>query len=325
MSDHLDLIRIKNLEDSQEEAFQGMGATGAEAQHGSASGSFGGSVGTGTVPTSTEIEKSGGTVSPTQAAYDLKQVWAAQQRFTSTLISYLNRLDPGQNGDAGSIITDYINLLSTANSLSSSTTAFDLSTKAALELSIVWDTLNRQQPKEIQKWIESTKAARETIKSSWAAGLDALGVKNAALDALDVANAALRDAQTEEEIQIAQANVATAQVNLTTAENGLAVIDTTGDSLSNLVGTGFDLVTLARALMTGNPALIAASLAEIFLPMAIHWVIEWIQGKVTRKPADPAGDLQKVIEAIQDLALKEGVLKLGDNMELYTKAQALKY
>ena len=213
---HLDFIRIHGLEDSEIEVFQGasMSVSGGSGGQGIPADTPGvtpeiiGSVGD-VVPSSPTAEK--------QAATDVGLVWSAQQRFTKTLIDYLKKLDTGENGDAEGVVSEYVNVLSAANSLKSSTTAYDISVKAVLELPVVWATLSRQQPKELTKWIEDADTWGTALETWWEDGLGALYAKDEAEDAIEAANIALLEATTPEEAEAAQAALANAQESLANA------------------------------------------------------------------------------------------------------------
>ena len=78
--------------------------------------------------------------------------------------------------------------------------------------------------------------------------------------------------------------------------------------------------------MTGNLVLIGIVMLKIAIPLGIDFLVKWIGGKLPGRKTPPTQEeLQKIARAIEDVALKETVMKLGDNLEIYEKAQALKY
>jgi hypothetical protein len=65
---------------------------------------------------------------------------------------------------------------------------------------------------------------------------------------------------------------------------------------------------------------------QLFLHIAngiriVNGTAEW----PCRKTPPNQAELQKIADAVEDVALKSAILKFGDNMELDIKAQALKY
>ena len=126
MSDHLDFIRIKNLEDADTEIFQGLGSSSG------VTGSIGGVVTEPPIalppPFSQPIEPIAPGEKPVTSiekkAFDMKAAWSAQQRVTGAIINFLSSLEPGENTDAGNIVNDYISLLDATKSFSASLRRF---------------------------------------------------------------------------------------------------------------------------------------------------------------------------------------------------------
>jgi hypothetical protein len=270
MSDHLDFIRIRNLEDSDSEVFEGIGASGTS---------------TGT----------GGTLPEKQAAYDLSKVWAAQQKFTATLMSYLNKLDPGQNGDAESLVSDYVNLLTAANGLDSSLTAYDLSTKAILELPVLWETLNRNPSKEMVQWMNEADTFSANLEQWFEDELTAQAAKQDAKDALAAAT-------TDEERAAAQAAITAAATMETTADGELPA--------TNPVNKIVAIIAIARALMAGQVMLAAIIAIRMGVPMLIDYLVKWVKGKLPNNNLTRA-DLQKLIEAVEALKYNDEEVDFG--------------
>lgn len=324
---HLDMIRIHGLEDAETEVFQGVSmplsggsspSAGVPAVTPGITPGVDDSVG-GVVPSQQAAEK--------QATFDLGKVWSAQQRFAGTLISYLSKLDPGQNSDAESVVSDFINLLKSVNGLKSSTTAYDLSTKATMQLPLIWDTLSRQQPKELTKWIDDTETWGKSLETWWKDGLGALYAKDEAEDAIAAAQIALSDATTPEEAQAAQTALENAQTALANAQGMMTTAEGELPGGGGSPPTGLiELITIARALMTGNFVLVGIVLIRIAVPLAIDFLVKWIGGKLPGRKTPPTqAELQKIADAVEDVALKSAILKFGDNAMLDVKGNLLHY
>ena len=328
MSDHLDLIRIKNLEDADTEIFQGLGSSG---------GGGGGIPAPGQPPISLppeftkpieQITPGGQPVtSGEKKAFDMKAAWSAQQRVTGAIINFLSSLEPGENTDAGNIVNDYISLLDATKSFSASLDAFEVNRSALSELPMIWDTLNRQPSKDVTKWIDDAETWGQSLATWWEDGLGALYDKNEALNAIDAAKALLADATTEGEVSAAESALSTAEGNLAAAEILVTAAqgELPGDGDSPMPGL-IELITIARALMTGNFVLVAIVLLKIAIPLGIDFIVKWIGGKLPNRKTPPTQDeLHKIAEAIQDVALKDTIIKFGDNASLHIKGQLLEY
>jgi hypothetical protein len=294
--DHLSYIRIRGLEDSDTEVFQGSGA------------SSGAPGNTGTLP-----EK--------EAAYDLGTVWAAQKKFTATLIAYLNKLDPGQNGDWESILSDYVNVLNAANGLASSTTAYDLSTKAVAELPIIWQTIDRQPSKEMATWTQDAETFAGTLENWYKTAVKARHDYDDATDALEVAQQQLADAETQAEIDAANAAIIAAQTKVDAANAEMTAAANAGDDsgrgltrdpglpVDSTFGKLVAIGVLARALATGNVMLIGVTLIRIFVPVIIDLGVDWLMKKL---PGSKKQDLVPVVKEMERMVTALEALKYND-------------
>ena len=192
---------------------------------------------------------------------------------------------------------------------------------------MIWDTLNRQPSKDVTKWIDDAETWGQSLATWWEDGLGALYAKDEALNALDAAKALLADAKTEEEVSAAESAVSTAEGDLATAEGLMTTAqgELPGDGDSPMPGL-IELITIARALMTGNFVLVAIVLLKIAIPLGIDFIVKWIGGKLPNRKTPPTqGELHKIAEAIQDVALKDTIIKFGDNASLHIKGQLLEY
>lgn len=306
MSDHLDYIRIRGLIDSETESFQGSGAYGEPIAP------------IKTKPTLAEQK---------QEIIDLKALWEAQQKFTANLIGYLNSLDPQSNSDFGSLVSDYAGILSACANMTASMDALRLQASALEALPVLWKTIDRQPSEEVTKWIETADTWGKNLEKWFEDGIAALYAKDEALDAIDAAKALLADAKTEEDVAAAQSALSTAEEDLATAEGRMiaAQSELPGDSASPMPGL-IELITIARALMTGDLVLVAITLIRIAIPLGIEFLVKWIGGKLPGRKAPPTqAELRKIADAIEDVALKDAIIKFGENAALHVKGQLLRY
>lgn len=308
MADHLSFIRIRNLADSDSEVFQGIGAAASTAA-------------------STAAENGAGTLPPTPAeekqAYDISSAWEAQNQFSKTLISFLSALDPGQNTDAGSLVTDFVSLLEATQQLDASVTAFDIQRAVLGELPVIWQTLNRVTPQETTTYLTELDGAVDGLVTWFEGALTNLAAHEAAETAVTEAETQLSAAATEEAATAAQTALTNAQTALATAESNMAAAENNLPApIINLPEKMTAIVLLTRAIMTGNVAVIAVTLVRIGLPLLIKYLAKWMSGKLPGSQPK-AQDLQPIVDALRDLALKDTTIRFGDHIEIHEKAAML--
>jgi hypothetical protein len=81
---------------------------------------------------------------------------------------------------------------------------------------------------------------------------------------------------------------------------------------------------VTRALMAGQFVLAGIILIKAIVPLAIDYLVRWVTGRLPgRKPE--VQDLQKIVDALHDLALQEKTISFGDNASLHTKAEVLMF
>lgn len=322
---HEDYIRIYNLEGPQTEVFRGLVARGSSVTSGGSGG---------TVPTPTEGEPVTPPLEPIapgekpvtpaeKKAFDLKAAWTAQQKLTGTIINFLSALDPGKNTDAGNIITDYVSLLDAAKQFSPSLEAFGVSRDALGQLPGIWDTLNRQPSKEEVEFVQAADSYATALETWFHGGLTALYNKETAETAIAAAQAALSAANTDAEAVAAQAALNAANAQLDTAEGSMAANESQLP-VETLPQKMVALMVLARAVMTGNWPLVGVTLIRIVVPLAIDYLARWIGGKLPGKKPTTT-DLQPIVDALRDLALKSTTIQFGDNSALHVDAELLEY
>jgi len=327
ITDHLDFIRIRNLEDADSEVFEGIGGGVSTTPGGTAPG--------GTLPTPIDtpvslpvepVTPGGPPVTPAEKkAFDLKSAWTAQQALTGTLINFLSALEPGANTDAGNLVTDYIRLLEATKGFSASLDAFGINRDALAELPMIWATLNRQPSKELTNWIKDADTWGKSLETWFKDGIGALYDRDAAQADIDAANALLASAQTEEEVAAANAALTAANAKMTAASGEMAAAagELPGNAASPIPGL-VELITIARAMMTGDFVLVGIVLIRIAVPLGIDWLVKWIGGKLPgKKPTEQ--DVQPIVDALRDLALKDTRIRFGDHFEIYEKAEILQY
>jgi hypothetical protein len=270
MSDHLDYIRIRGLKDSDTEVFQGIGAVGTSAG--------------GTTP-----------VKQKQDDYDLGEVWTAQKKFAATLIAYLNKLDPGQNGDAASIVSDYVSVLTAANGLKSSTTAYEIGTQAILELPVLWETLNRNPSKEMVAWMTEADTYSAELEKWFNDELTAQYARQEAEDALAVAT-------TDAERATAESAISAATQMETTADGELPAV--------NPINKVVAIIAITKALLAGQFLLAGIIAIRMGVPMLIDYIVRWAKGKLPGNNPTRA-DLKKLTEAIEALKYNDEEIDFG--------------
>jgi hypothetical protein len=316
MSDHLDYIRIKNLEDADTEVFQGIAS--------SISGGGGG------IPLPPPVEQPISIPQPytppieptapgekpvTQAekkAFDLKSAWAAQQRLINTLINYLSSLSPGDNTDARGIVSDYIALLEATKAFSPSLDAFSINREALSELHLIWDTLDRQPSVEEIEWSRNLITIGDTLET-WVC--NAIDAHTSTL----VARAALDEATTPEAQAAAQTTLGLAEADETRISSDLPAV-----IIPNLP----DLVKGIIAVFAGNWSLALGVLVRIVVKIGVSAIIRFLKRKLMLPPPGEnidKTDIKKIISALEDIALKDAVIKYGDNAEFHAKGQLLLY
>lgn len=321
---HEDFIRIRNLEEADTECFQGIGAA--------ISINAGGTLPTPAAPTPLTPETppleplapGEKPVTPAEKkAFDLKNAWAAQQKLTGTLINFLSELEAGADTDAGNIVTDYIRLLEATKSFSASLDAFNVNRDALAELPMIWHTLDRQPSKDMVKFVEEADAYAGKLETWFENGLTALYDRDTAIEAIDAAKTLLSAANTEAETTAAQAALDAANAQLTTAE-GEMTANESQLPVETLPQKMVALMVLARAVMTGNWMLVGVTLVRIVVPLLIDYLAKWISGKLPGKQPTPQ-DLQPIVDALRDIALKDATIKFGDNAALHLQARLLEY
>jgi hypothetical protein len=302
MPDHLSFLRIRGLAENDTEVFQGIGAAYSTAAENAADAQ----------PPTPEAEKE---------TFDLGNAWEAQNQFSKTLIGFLASLDPGQNTDAGSIVSDFVSLLEVTQELDASVDAFNIQRAVLGELPVIWQTLNRLPSKEEVEFVQEADKYAESLETWFEHGLTALYDRDTAMDAIDAAKALLSAATTEAETATAQTALDAANAKLETAEGDITAnerqlpVDTLPQKM-------VALMVLARAVMTGNWMLVGVTLVRIAVPLLIDYIAKWIGGKLPgRKPQ--AKDLQPIVDALRDLALKDTKLQFGDHIEIHEKAAIL--
>src|SRR5512136_121528 len=191
MADHLSYIRIYGLTGEETEVFQSIGAP---------------LIGEGSPSTPLPITPPG--TQPTlpderESVLDVKALWTAQSAFIENLAEYLNGLDPLTNTAEGSLIKDYVKVLTSSTEFQASLAALGIQKDLLDTLPKIWETISRQTPKELQKWIDDGETYATDLGEWWTAALDAAAQKKQA--EIDLA-----DAVTPEEIAAAQEALASA-------------------------------------------------------------------------------------------------------------------
>jgi len=322
---HEDFIRVRNLEDSDTECFQGFGCF--------SSGDGGGSLPTAPglpgipafpgEPPMAPISPGGAPVTQSEKkAFDLKNAWKAQQKLTGTMIDFLDGLDPGDNIAVGNLIADYLGLLEATKGFSASLDAFQVSRDALAEFPQILRAIDRKPSAEL---IQLDKDTDDLFKkfSSWLdAGMEALYGKETAQTKVEAAKQQLAAATSDEEVMAANAAIETANAELFTAEEAAAAADRQLPAVIPIIDT-LDISLLIGAIATLNPAAIAVFAGKFLLKTLLNIIIRWVEGKLTgRKPTQ---DLQPIVDALRDLALQDATIKFGDNAALHIKAALLEY
>jgi hypothetical protein len=322
---HEDFIKIRNLEESPEECFQGF--------FGSSS-SGGGEIPTAPgqpwipefpgEPPITPIEPGGSPATQREkAAFDMKSAWNAQKKLTGTLINFMAALDPGENTEAGNIITDYVSLLEASKSFSASLDAFAVNRDALAELPVILAGIDRKPSKELIKLDEDVDTLFTAFNTWIDVGMAALYGKETAQTAVDEAKKKLAAAMSEGEVAAAEAEVAAAEEGLVIAEAAVTEADSQLPSVIPIIDT-IDIELLIGAIVTMNPVAIAIIIGKYILKTLLNILIRWVQGKLpSKQPA--VADLQPIINALRDIALQEKTIGFGDNMSLHTKAEVLEF
>ena len=323
-----DFIRIRALEDSNDECFQGIGC--------SANAVGGGDGGFPTAPgipiepglpygpPLTPISPGGMPVTPAEKkAFDLKNAWIAQQNLTGTLISFMDALEPGKNIGAQNIIADYISLLTASKSFSASLDAFQVSRDTLAELASVLSAIDRKPPKELIDIVDTTDGLFGMFQTWLNSGLDAVVGHNDAVSAVVAAKQALAAAQTKEEVATATAELALVERGEITA---WGVVEAVAGTLPAVIGIvdKLDLTNLIGGVVKMNPTALALIAGKFLAKVALDWFVQWLQDKVSGKePCCP--DFQPIVNALQDIAIQEKTISFGDNASLHTKAEVLQY
>lgn len=323
-----DFIRIRALEDSNDECFQGIGYS--DSADGGGDGGFPTAPGLPVdpglpyEPPLTPISPGGMPVTPAEKkAFDLKETWKAQQKLTGTIISFMDALEPGGNTAAGNIITDYVVLLETSKAFSASLDAFRVNREALAELPVILNAIDRKPSKELIDLDEKTDNLFKKFNTWIDAGMSALYTKETAQAAVDAAKLQLAAATTEGEVTAAEAELLTSEAELAAADNAVLAADSQLPAVIPIIDT-LDISLLIGAIATLNPAAIAIIVGKVILKTLLSFLIRWIEGKLTgKKPA--VADLQPIVDALRDIAIQEKTISFGDNMSLHTKAEVLNY
>lgn len=297
--DATDFIRIRNLDDSDAEVFTGVDGSGSS------------------------TTSSGSTVtSTTTATLDVAQVWAAQKTFAATLYDFLDALEPGSNTDAGNVITAYLALLQQTSQLAASVDAITIQAKALDELQVVWDTLNRLPSQEDVDFVKDIDTYATQLETWFSSGLTALYNRDTALDAVAAAKAAVAAAATEAALTTANTDLATAQADLSTAEAQMTANESQlpVDSVPQKLVA---ILTLARAVMSGNWMLVGVTLIRIVVPLGIDYLAKWIGGKLPgRQPTTQ--DLQPVVTALKALQYNDEEIDF-DAFRVYLRGKVVEH
>jgi hypothetical protein len=323
---HEDFIKIRNLEESPEECFQGFFGSSSS--------------GGGEMPTAhgqpwipefpgeppiTPIEPGGSPATQQEkAAFDMKSAWNAQKKLTGTMINFMDALDPGENTAAGNIITDYVSLLDSSKAFSASLEAFSISRDTLAELASVLAAIDRKPSKELIDIVDTTDGLFGMFKDWLDSGLDAVFNHSTAAEAVIAAQKVLAAAQTEEEVVLATAEVALVEQDESTAWGLVESVVGTLPAVISIIDK-LDLAALIGNVVKLNPTALALIAGKFLAKVALDWFVQWLQDKVTRKNPIPTCDLQPIINALRDIALQEKTIGFGDNMSLHTKAEVLNY
>lgn len=257
-------------------------------------------------------------------AIELDKVTAAQQRLTATLTDFLSSLEPGKNTEAGRIITNFAHLLDLTNQLSPSLTGLGVLRKTLAELPVILSTIDRSPSKEEIDFLKEADTYATKFETFFSAGMTALYDKETAESALEAAKQLLAAAITEEDVTAANAAVTAAEGQVTAAEGEMTAaqnqlpIDTLPQKM-------VALMLIIRAVMRQDFLAVGIILIRVFIPILIDYIVKWVGGKLPGKKPPTIGDLQPIVDALHDLALKETTLRFGDDASLHTKAGVLEF